>query len=122
MNRVSSSDYIKAKKTNAIYTCLKYDAQNTSPNTVNPVKTINNLTYNDNINIALNKNCTPIDCSGGQLNYAKSYDLLYGFNYGKMYNYNRCLCSKTGTDNCVTYNKCDKAGKCCVCFKCAFAS
>ena len=101
MNRVSSSDYIKVKKQNAIYTELKKNAYKNI--TVNPVKT-NGLTYNDNINILLSKNCVVNNCSGGQLNHAKSYDLLYDFNHGKIYNYNRCNCS----------------GNCCLCFTCAF--
>ena len=117
MKRVSSSDYIKAKKQNAIYTEVKNNAYTNI--TVNPVKT-NGLTYNDNISILLNTNCIVGDCSGGQLNHAKSYDLLYDFNHGKIYNYNRCICNKSGNDNCIAYNKCDTSGNCCLCFTCAF--
>jgi len=114
MNRVNSSDYIKAKKQNAIYTELKKNAYGLQ--TVNPVKK-NGLTYNNNINVLLNKKCVVNDCSGGQLNYAQSYDLLYDFNNGKFYNYNRCGCKN---DKCIENNKCDVSGNCCACFTCAF--
>ena len=120
MNRVCSSDYIKAKKQNAIYTELQYNSKYTSPHTVNPVKK-NGLTYNDNISILLNKNCSTLDCSGGQLNHAKNYDLLYDFNQGKTYNYNRCLCNKDITlGNCQAESGCVLLGQCCKCFTCAF--
>lgn len=120
MNRVSASDYTKAKKQNTIYSGLKYNAYNFK--TVNPIKTTlgYQTTYNNNINILLNNNCAIGDCSGGQLNYAKSYDLLYDFNEGKHYNYNRCQCKTSGTDTCATYGKCDTSGNCCLCFTCAF--
>ena len=105
MNRVSSSDYIKAKKQNAIYTDVKHNAYKNT--TVNPVKK-NGLRYNDNIGILLNTNCIVNDCSGGQLNHAKNYDLLYDFNHGKMYNYARCN------------STCNTSSNCCSCFTCAF--
>jgi hypothetical protein len=104
MNRVSASDYIKAKKQNAIYTELKNNAYTNI--TINPVKN-NGLTYNDNISILLNSKCVVNDCSGGQLNHAKNYDLLYDFNNGKMYNYSRC-------------STCNTSSNCCSCFTCAF--
>ena len=121
MNRVSSSDYITAKKQNAIYKELKYNAQYTMPNTVNPVKN-NGVQYNDNINIIIPNNCTPQDCSGGILQHAKSYDLLYGFNHGQLYNYNRCQCNTNPADQgeCQAQSNCLLLGKCCLCVKCAF--
>ena len=121
MNRVSSSDYIKAKKQNAIYKELKYNAQYTVPNTVNPVKN-NGVQYNNNIGINIPNNCTPLECSGGTLQYAKSYDLLYDFNHGKIYNYNRCQCNTNPETQlpCQANSKCLLLGKCCLCFTCAF--
>jgi hypothetical protein len=90
MNRVNSSDYIKATKQNAIYTELKLNSKITLPHTVNPVK-LNGHTYNNNFNILLSKNCSPTDCSGGCIQRAKSYDLLLDYNQGKYYNYIRCI-------------------------------
>ena len=121
MNRVCSSDYIKAKKQNAIYTELQYNSKYTVPHTVNPVKK-NGQTYNDNISILLNKNCSTTDCSGGQLNHAKNYDLLYDFTHGKIYNYNRCQCNKSITppNPCQAESGCVLLGQCCTCFVCAF--
>ena len=107
MNRVNSSDYIKAKKQNAIYTELKINSKITTAHTVNPVKP-NGYTYNDNINILLSKSCTATDCSGGCLQHAKSYELLLAFNHGKYYNYIRCIKCPDVSDNC------------CPCFNCAF--
>jgi hypothetical protein len=120
MNRVSSGDYINAKKQNAIYNEIKFNAQHTIPNTTNPVK-LNGVQYNNNINLIVPNNCTPIECSGGILQNAKSYDLLYGFNHGKIYNYNRCQCNTSSETQgpCQADANCLLLGKCCSCFTCA---
>ena len=90
MRKGSASDYITAKKRNAIYVGIKTDAQLTG-NTTNPLKK-NGFYYNNMLNVCVPKNCTPADCAGGVLTNAKSYELRLDFKQGKYYNNYICKC------------------------------
>ncbi len=90
MRKGSASDYITAKKRNAIYVGIKTDAQLTG-NTTNPLKK-NGFYYNNMLNVCVPQNCTPADCSGGVLTNARSYELRLDFKQGKYYNNYICKC------------------------------
>jgi len=90
MRKGSASDYITAKKRNAIYVGIKTDAQLTG-NTTNPLKK-NGFYYNNMLNVCVPQNCTPADCAGGVLTNAKSYELRLDFKQGKYYNNYICKC------------------------------
>lgn len=90
MRKGSGSDYITAKKRNAIYDGIKTDAQLTG-NTTNPLKN-NGFYYNNMLNVCVPQNCTPADCSGGVLTNARSYELRLDFKQGKYYNNYICKC------------------------------
>ena len=90
MRKGSASDYITAKKRNAIYVGIKTDAQLTG-NTTNPLKK-NGFYYNNMLNVCVPNNCTPADCAGGVLTNAKSYELRLDFKQGKYYNNYICKC------------------------------
>jgi hypothetical protein len=95
MQRVDSSDYIKAKKQLAIYNELK----NNVPN-INPIKN-NGRTYNENFRLFLPQTCnSPTDCSGGALAFAKNYALRLDFQQGRDYRTYKCDCNNQVTPNC----------------------
>ena len=80
MQRVDSSDYIKAKKNLAIYNEIKRNVPS-----VNPLKK-NGQHYNENFRLALPQTCTgPTDCSGECLTFAKNYELRLAFQQGRDY-------------------------------------
>ena len=90
MKKGSGSDYITAKKRNAIYTNMQSNAQITG-NTTNPLKK-DGFYYNNTLNVNVPKNCTPADCAGGLLTNARSYELRRDFKQGKYYNNYVCKC------------------------------
>uniref|UniRef100_A0A6C0IN28 Uncharacterized protein n=1 Tax=viral metagenome TaxID=1070528 RepID=A0A6C0IN28_9ZZZZ len=90
MKKGSASDYITAKKQNAIYVGIKTDAQLTGT-TVNPLKK-NGYYYNNNLNVCVPKDCNLTSCNGGVLTNAKSYQLRLDFKRGKYYNNYVCNC------------------------------
>jgi hypothetical protein len=90
MSRGSASDYITAKKQNAIYTSIKVNAQITGV-TVNPVKP-NGYYYNNFLNVNVPRPCSFNGCAGGILTNARSYQLRLDFKRGKYYNNYVCNC------------------------------
>jgi hypothetical protein len=92
MKKGSASDYITAKKQNAIYVNIKTNAQLTGT-TVNPMKK-NGYYYNNMLNVCVPKNCDLNSCTGGILTNAKSYELRLDFKQGKYYNNYVCNCRR----------------------------
>ncbi len=92
MKKGSASDYITAKKQNAIYLGIKTNAQLTGT-TVNPLKK-NGYYYNNMLNVCVPKNCNINSCIGGVLTNAKSYELRLDFKQGKYYNNYVCNCKR----------------------------
>jgi hypothetical protein len=124
MRKGSGSDYIKAKKQNAIYLGIKTNAQLTE-DTVNPMKK-NGFFYNNNIIVDVPANCSVANgCSGGIMTYARSYELRLDFKRGKFYNNYVCKC-KNDQINDVNPRTCEATlinGKQvlnCLCSPCAF--
>ena len=91
MMKGSASDYITAKKRNAIYLGIKTDAQLTGT-TTNPLKR-DGYYYNNMLNVCVPKNCTKNECTGGALTNARSYQLRLDFKQGKYYNRYVCKCN-----------------------------
>ena len=117
LKKVDSSDYIKTKRQTTI--AQEFVRANTN-NTFYPRKT-NGLVYNKNFKFIPTTPTSTTDASNCVI-FAKSYDLLYGFNHGKLYNYNRCQCNTNPADQgeCQAQSNCLLLGKCCLCVKCAF--
>ena len=92
MMKGSASDYITAKKRNAIYVNMQSNAQLTG-NTTNPIKQ-NGYYYNNMLNVRVPKNCNLSHCAGGVLTNARSYELRLDFKQGKYYNQYLCKCPK----------------------------
>jgi len=125
MMKGTGSDYIKAKKQNAIYIGIKTNAELTGT-TVNPVKK-NGYFYNNMINVLVPKDCSVANgCYGGILTNAQSYQLRLDFKQGKYYNNYVCSCPKVtncdvpanGTCECRTTQS--KTVYDCLCTPCAF--
>ena len=136
MRKGYSSDYIQAKKQNAIYTSMKSDAQITG-NTVNPLKK-NGFYYNNMININVPKTCNASTCKGGILVNARSYQLRLDFKRGKYYNNYVCNCETSKINDVIgpcgvdIFDPCNSTFPCdislmpgkevlnCLCSPCAF--
>ena len=122
MKKGAASDYIQAKKQNAIYTDMHINAQLTGT-TVNPVKK-NGFYYNNNLNILVPRNCTKTVCAGGVLTNAHSYQLRVDFKQGKYYNNYVCICTKEPVDSvnedCDVTQVNGKKTATCLCSPCAF--
>lgn len=120
MQRVNAGDYIRAKKQVAIYNEVKKNA----PTAINPLKT-NGKQYNENYKICVPSTCTPTDCSGGILTYAKNYELKLNYQQGKYYKNYACVCNpKNTTISCVCSTTNDLSvpvisNNCFLCSKCA---
>jgi len=124
MMKGSASDYITAKKRNAIYVNMQSNAQLTG-NTTNPLKR-DGFFYNNMLNVCVPNNCTRNDCVGGVLTNARSYQLRLDFKQGKYYNNYVCNCDKNiiqdvGLDCKVTPIPGELVIDC-LCSTCAFAS
>ena len=93
MMKGTGSDYIKAKKQQAIYENTKSNALLTG-NTVNPKKK-DGYYYNNMLNVCVPSICdNSSGCSGGVLTNTKSYQMRMDFTQGKHYNQYVCNCSK----------------------------
>jgi len=123
MMKGAASDYIKAKRQNAIYTDININAKLTGT-TVNPVKK-NGFFYNNVINVRLPKTCNITDCAGGVLTNTRSYALRMDFKQGKYYNHYVCQCKNdviedVNPDNCEVEDINGKNVVGCLCTPCAF--
>lgn len=122
MKKGFSSDYIQAKKQNAIYTSLLKNAQLTGT-TVNPVKN-NGFFYNNTLNVIVPNDCDSNGCSGGILSNARSYQLRLDFKRGKYYNNYVCNCKsnviKDVGESCIITPMDGKSVVECSCNPCAF--
>jgi hypothetical protein len=83
MKKSSASDYINAKKQNAIYSELNINVNNFNK-TPNPLK-LNGGQYNNNV-IVYDTSCNTFN----NIKFAKSYDLIMNYNRGKEYSCIRC--------------------------------
>lgn len=92
MHKVNGSDYITALKRKTIYAGVQYNA--VYSHTVNPLKT-NGKTYNKDLALLMPASCTVLDCSGGIITSASSFDLLLNFKEGKRVY--KCTCPNTAT-------------------------
>ncbi len=133
MKKGFASDYITAKRQNAIYLNIQSNAEFTG-NTTNPVKS-NGYYYNNMLNVCVPGNCSVNDCSGGALTNARSYQLRLDFKKGKYYNHYVCNCNKTqinsvestcNNEDCPTCEVMKVNGNTvsstCLCSDCAFNS
>lgn len=124
MSKGFASDYIKAKRQNAIYSDIKINAQITG-NTVNPVKK-NGYFYNNMLNVCVPQPCSMAGCKGGVLTNARSYQLRLDFKQGKYYNQYVCNCKNEPIKDIINYNSCEIVEMPsndvieCLCSACAF--
>ena len=122
MRKGSASDYITAKKRNAIYVGIKTDAQLTGT-TTNPLKR-DGFYYNNMLNVCVPTNCTKNECKGGVLTNARSYELRSDFKQGAYYNNYICKCNNNIIQSVdLECNVTPIPGKLvvnCVCVQCAF--
>ncbi len=117
-----ASDYIKAKRQNAIYMNIHANAETTG-NTVNPVKK-NGYYYNNMLNVCVPNNCNTTSCPGGVLTNARSYQLRSDFKGGNKYNTYVCKCNKEqiyNVDGLCSVTEVDGKNVIdCLCSTCAF--
>jgi len=127
MKKGTGSDYIKAKKQNAIYLGIKTNAELTGT-TVNPVKS-NGFFYNNMINVLVPTGCSVENgCAGGILTNTRSYELRLDFKQGKFYNNYVCNCKKNtycevlDNTNCTCTIINGTRIEDCLCTPCAFTT
>ena len=125
MRKGTGSDYIKAKRQNAIYVDMQTNAQLTGT-TVNPVKK-NGYVYNNLLSVLVPNNCSVANgCYGGVLTNAQSYQLRLDFKQGKYYNGYVCNCANEIFCSVLTDRECECANVAnknvinCLCTPCAF--
>jgi len=92
MHKVNGSDYITALKRKTIYSGVKINA--VQSHTANPLKS-NGKTYNSDLALRMPQTCTVLDCSGGTITSASSFDLLLNYTEGKRIF--ACTCPNTSS-------------------------